>query len=102
MVSTKYIFCCNTGICDIIVRMTPLCFISHPLKENTNIEAAAKCLVDHILAHEENITSNTDPDVVALPGYNNNTKERVRARCMACSKFWIYRRMKVSEKQENM
>ncbi|XP_016323102.1 ras-related protein Rab-38 [Sinocyclocheilus anshuiensis] len=56
-------------------------------KENTNIEAAAKCLVDHILAHEENITSNTDPDVVALPGYNNNTKERVRARCTACSKF---------------
>ncbi|XP_016134221.1 ras-related protein Rab-38 [Sinocyclocheilus grahami] len=56
-------------------------------KENTNIEVAAKCLVDHILAHEENITSSTDPDVVALPGYNNNTKERVRAKCTACSKF---------------
>ncbi|XP_059398535.1 ras-related protein Rab-38 isoform X2 [Carassius carassius] len=56
-------------------------------KDNTNIETAAKCLVDHILAHEENIISNIDPDVVALPGYNNTTKERVRARCKACSKF---------------
>ncbi|XP_051960786.1 ras-related protein Rab-38 isoform X2 [Xyrauchen texanus] len=55
-------------------------------KENTNIEAAARCLVEHILAHEENIISDSDPDVVALPGYNNNTKEGVRAKCTTCSK----------------
>ncbi|XP_055035887.2 ras-related protein Rab-38 [Misgurnus anguillicaudatus] len=56
-------------------------------KENTNIEAAAKCLVEQILAQEQNIISDTDPDVVALPGYNNNTKERVRPGCEMCSKF---------------
>ncbi|KAI7796362.1 putative ras-related protein Rab-38-like [Triplophysa rosa] len=55
-------------------------------KENTNIDAAAKCLVGQILAHDENITSDTDSDVVALPGYNNNTKERIQAGCAMCSK----------------
>ncbi|KAF7697174.1 ras-related protein Rab-38 [Silurus meridionalis] len=54
-------------------------------KENTNVEAAIKCLVENILAHEENTPSNSDPDTVTLSG-NNNTKDRGKARCSACPK----------------
>lgn len=69
-----------------VITIFCLFFVSCPLKENTNIDAAAKCLVGQILAHDENITSDTDSDVVALPGYNNNTKERIQAGCAMCSK----------------
>ncbi|XP_053504638.1 ras-related protein Rab-38 [Ictalurus furcatus] len=54
-------------------------------KENTNIEAAIRCLVENILAHEESAACDSDPDTVTLSG-NNNTKDRGKARCSACPK----------------
>lgn len=54
-------------------------------KENTNIEAAIRCLVESILAHEESAACDSDPDTVTLSG-NNNTKDRGKARCSACQK----------------
>ncbi|KAB5548836.1 hypothetical protein PHYPO_G00060220 [Pangasianodon hypophthalmus] len=54
-------------------------------KENTNIEAAIRCLVENILAHEENAVSESDPNTVTLSG-NNNTKDRGKAKCSACPK----------------
>ncbi|XP_062309616.1 ras-related protein Rab-38 [Osmerus eperlanus] len=53
-------------------------------KENTNIEVAARCLVEHILANEETAAPKADPDLLILPGHNNTTKER--ARCLSCAK----------------
>ncbi|KAK2827173.1 hypothetical protein Q7C36_018099 [Tachysurus vachellii] len=54
-------------------------------KENTNIEAAIRCLVENILTHEENAVTESDPHTVTLSG-NNNTKDRGKARCSACPK----------------
>ncbi|KAM9451716.1 ras-related protein Rab-38 [Clarias gariepinus] len=54
-------------------------------KENTNIEAAIRCLVENILANEENAVSETDPNTVTLSG-NNNTKDHGKAKCSACTK----------------
>ncbi|TSL04359.1 Ras-related protein Rab-38 [Bagarius yarrelli] len=54
-------------------------------KENTNIEAAIRCLVENILAQEETTVGNSDPDTVTLSG-NNNTKDRGKDRCSACTK----------------
>ncbi|XP_060791158.1 ras-related protein Rab-38 [Neoarius graeffei] len=54
-------------------------------KENANIEAAIRCLVEHILSHEENAVNDADPETVTLSG-NNNTKDRGKARCSACPK----------------
>ncbi|XP_006633005.2 ras-related protein Rab-38 [Lepisosteus oculatus] len=53
-------------------------------KENSNIEAAARCLVENILANEE--SSGTDPDPgLVLPGLNNNAK-RESSGCATCFK----------------
>nr|XP_006633005.1 PREDICTED: ras-related protein Rab-38-like [Lepisosteus oculatus] len=53
-------------------------------KENSNIEAAARCLVENILANEE--SSGTDPDPgLVLPGHNNNAK-RESSGCATCFK----------------
>ncbi|KAJ7996367.1 hypothetical protein DPEC_G00236360 [Dallia pectoralis] len=51
-------------------------------KENTNIEAAMRCLVEHILANEESAAWDSDPDVHVLPGFNHSRKERVL--CGSC------------------
>ncbi|XP_036443719.1 ras-related protein Rab-38 [Colossoma macropomum] len=82
------------GVCPQIPKLDTFCkengfvgWFETSAKENTNIEAAARCLVQHILAHEESTVSDSDPDTVTLPGYNNNTKDRGRARCSTCSKY---------------
>ncbi|KAG9265703.1 ras-related protein Rab-38 [Astyanax mexicanus] len=82
------------GVCSQIPKLDTFCkengFVSWfetSAKENTNIEAAARCLVQHILAHEENTVNDSDPDTVTLPGYNNNTKDHGRTSCSACSKY---------------
>ncbi|KAL0993908.1 hypothetical protein UPYG_G00115440 [Umbra pygmaea] len=53
-------------------------------KENTNIEAAVRCLVEQILANEEKTVLDSDADVQVLSGCNNSLKERVG--CGSCSK----------------
>ncbi|XP_076835743.1 ras-related protein Rab-38 isoform X2 [Brachyhypopomus gauderio] len=81
------------GLCSQIPKLDTFCkengfvgWFETSAKEDTNIEAAVKCLVEHILSHEESTASDLDPDTVTLPGHNNNTKDPGQARCLTCSK----------------
>ncbi|KAI4878751.1 hypothetical protein NFI96_028758, partial [Prochilodus magdalenae] len=81
------------GVCSQVPKLDAFCkdngfvgWFETSAKENTNIDAAARCLVQHILVHEENNVSDSDPDTVTLPGYNNNAKDRGRNSCSKCSK----------------
>ncbi|XP_062868353.1 ras-related protein Rab-38 [Trichomycterus rosablanca] len=80
------------GLCSNLPKLDTFCkengfvgWFETSAKENTNIEAAVKCLVEQILVHEESTISDSDPDTVTLSG-NNNTKDRTQTTCSACSK----------------
>uniref|UniRef100_A0AAY4D009 Ras-related protein Rab n=1 Tax=Denticeps clupeoides TaxID=299321 RepID=A0AAY4D009_9TELE len=53
-------------------------------KDNTNIDSAVRCLVEHILVHEESAAGDADPDVVALAGHGPSRKH-MRPRCSTCT-----------------
>ncbi|KAM6985438.1 ras-related protein Rab-32-like [Aplochiton taeniatus] len=53
-------------------------------KENTNIEAATRFLVEQILANEENTGVEAGPESLVLSGYNYNTNRSVS--CGSCAK----------------
>lgn len=53
-------------------------------KENTNIEEAVRCLVEHILANEGSGGADGDPGSLVLSGYSCKTKDRLR--CGSCVK----------------
>uniref|UniRef100_A0A3Q2YKR8 Ras-related protein Rab n=1 Tax=Hippocampus comes TaxID=109280 RepID=A0A3Q2YKR8_HIPCM len=46
-------------------------------KENSNIEEAAHCLVEHILSNEESHPTEREPAALVLSGYANATKEHL-------------------------
>ncbi|KAF7662531.1 hypothetical protein LDENG_00233570 [Lucifuga dentata] len=54
-------------------------------KENTNIEEAARCLVQHILANEENTVIDNEPGSFILTEYAANTKDYFS--CNSCPKL---------------
>ncbi|XP_061607184.1 ras-related protein Rab-32 [Phyllopteryx taeniolatus] len=53
-------------------------------KENSNIEEAAQCLVEHILSNEESPPMEREPATLVLSGYANATKEHHG--CSSCPK----------------
>ncbi|XP_049597971.1 ras-related protein Rab-38 [Syngnathus scovelli] len=53
-------------------------------KENSNIEEAAHCLVEHILDNEESPPTEREPATLLLSGYANATKEHLS--CSSCPK----------------
>ncbi|MBN3297513.1 ras-related protein Rab-38 [Amia ocellicauda] len=80
------------GLSPQLPKLDPFCkekgftgWFATSAKENTNIEAAARCLVESILANEENSVADSDPDLI-LPGLNNNTKDG-NGGAAACCKF---------------
>ncbi|KAG5843557.1 ras-related protein Rab-38-like [Anguilla rostrata] len=82
------------GLCSQLPKLDTFCrdngfvgWFETSAKENTNIDAAARCLVENILANEESAGVDSDPDVLVLPGLNNNTKERGHSGCGTCPKF---------------
>ncbi|XP_023692945.1 ras-related protein Rab-38-like isoform X2 [Paramormyrops kingsleyae] len=56
-------------------------------KENTNINAAVRCLVQNILANEQSTEAGLDLDVQVLPALNDVTKERSSPPCTGCSRL---------------
>ncbi|XP_013877717.1 ras-related protein Rab-38 [Austrofundulus limnaeus] len=54
-------------------------------KENTNIEEAARCLVEHILTNEESSAMERERDSVVLSGDTNTTKAHFN--CSLCEKY---------------
>lgn len=57
------------------------------LQENTNIEEAVRCLVEHILNNEESPLVERDPSTLVLSGYTNTTRDHFN--CSSCVKWWI-------------
>lgn len=57
------------------------------LQENTNIEEATRCLVQHILNNEETPVIERDPGSLVLSGYTNTAKEHLN--CSSCVKWWL-------------
>ncbi|KAG7515868.1 ras-related protein Rab-32-like [Solea senegalensis] len=53
-------------------------------KENTNIEEAARCLVEHILNNEESSVTERDPGSLVLSGFTNSTSDHLN--CSSCVK----------------
>lgn len=51
-------------------------------QENTDIEEATRCLVEHILNNEE--VTERDPGSLVLSGYTNTTKDHLS--CLSCAK----------------
>lgn len=54
-------------------------------KENTNIEDAAHCLVEHILNNEDSPFLEREPTSLVLSGYNGTTREPFN--CSSCPKW---------------
>ncbi|KAG8008072.1 Ras-related protein Rab-38 [Nibea albiflora] len=54
-------------------------------KENTNIEEAASCLVEHILNNEDSPVIERDPSTLVLSGYTSSTKDHLN--CSSCLKW---------------
>ncbi|KAG2463454.1 ras-related protein Rab-38 [Polypterus senegalus] len=80
------------GLIPQLPRLEPFCkehgFVGcfeTSAKENTNIEEAAHCLVENILAQDDGMAAEMDPDVI-LPGLNNNAKDS-GSNCAICFKF---------------
>uniref|UniRef100_A0A3Q2QZR3 RAB38c, member of RAS oncogene family n=1 Tax=Fundulus heteroclitus TaxID=8078 RepID=A0A3Q2QZR3_FUNHE len=53
-------------------------------KENTNIEEAAHCLVEHILNNEESAVTEREPTSILLSGYTSTTSSHFK--CSSCLK----------------
>ncbi|XP_076024837.1 ras-related protein Rab-38 [Genypterus blacodes] len=56
-------------------------------KENTNIEEAARCLVQHILANEENTVIDSEPGSFVLTEYTAPAKDHFNFSCNSCAKI---------------
>lgn len=54
-------------------------------QENTNIEDAAHCLVEHILNNEDSPFLEREPTSLVLSGYNGTTREPFN--CSSCPKW---------------
>ncbi|XP_024921630.1 ras-related protein Rab-38 [Cynoglossus semilaevis] len=54
-------------------------------KENTNIEEAVRCLVEHILNNEESTVMEREPGSISLSGYTSTTKDHLN--CSSCVKL---------------
>uniref|UniRef100_A0A3P9AX19 Ras-related protein Rab n=1 Tax=Maylandia zebra TaxID=106582 RepID=A0A3P9AX19_9CICH len=54
-------------------------------KENTNIEEAARCLVEHILRNEESLVTEREPGSLILSGCATTSKQHLG--CSSCSKW---------------
>ncbi|XP_056140165.1 ras-related protein Rab-32-like [Lampris incognitus] len=52
-------------------------------KENSNIEEAARCLVEHILANEESTVMDRDAGSLMLSAYTKKSKDRLK--CTSCA-----------------
>lgn len=68
--------------CTCLFTVASPCFA---LQENTNIEEAARCLVEHILSNEENPLIERDPSSLVLSGYSNTRKDQLS--CSSCLKW---------------
>lgn len=64
-----------------------LLFVVPSLQENTNIEEAARCLVEHILNNEESPMIERDPSTLVLSGYTNTAKDHLNSSCSSCLKW---------------
>ncbi|XP_035998805.1 ras-related protein Rab-38 isoform X2 [Fundulus heteroclitus] len=53
-------------------------------KENTHIEEAAHCLVEHILNNEESAVTEREPNSILLSGYTSTTSSHFK--CSSCLK----------------
>ncbi|CAG5872247.1 ras-related protein Rab-38 [Menidia menidia] len=54
-------------------------------KDNTNIEEAARCLVEHILLNEESPLIEHEPGSLILSGYSTSSKNHLK--CLSCVKL---------------
>lgn len=54
-------------------------------QENTNIEEAARCLVEHILRNEESLVTEREPGSLILSGCATTSKQHLG--CSSCSKW---------------
>ncbi|KAJ0003969.1 hypothetical protein NQD34_010183 [Periophthalmus magnuspinnatus] len=56
-------------------------------KENTNIEEAANCLVEHIMTNEENPGLEREPTSLVLSGYSHSHRDHLNINCPSCPKW---------------
>lgn len=56
-------------------------------KENTNIEEAAHCLVEHILNNEESPALEREPTSLILSGYSHSPRDHFNFTCPSCPKL---------------
>ncbi|XP_072301824.1 ras-related protein Rab-32 [Eucyclogobius newberryi] len=56
-------------------------------KENTNIEEAANCLVEHILSNEESPGLEREPTSLMLSGYSHGNRDHFNLNCPSCPKW---------------
>lgn len=69
-------------MCTCLFTVASPCFVP---QENTNIEEAVRCLVEHILRNEENPLIERDPGALVLSGYGNTRKDQLS--CSSCFKW---------------
>lgn len=56
-------------------------------KENTNIDEAAHCLVEHILNNEESPGLEREPTSLVLSGYSHSHRDHFNMTCPSCPKL---------------
>lgn len=60
-------------------------FVFFLTQENTNIEEAARCLVEHILRNEESLVTEREPGSLILSGCATTSQQHLG--CSSCSKW---------------